>query len=107
MAKFGIFCKTINDLPTQAVLRVLDIECNMLQNDIERYGRDLRDDDVSILCFAQFVRMVKTGCITQFKKILPPDHIEFFKETLVRLTQAGELPASAMDQFDYAFSLKN
>ncbi len=107
MAKFGIFSKTISDLPTQAVLRVLDIECNMLQNDVERYGRDLRADDVSIMCFGQFVRMVKAGCVIRFSKFLPPDHIEFYKETIVRLTQAGELPPAAMDQFDFAFSLKN
>ena len=106
MAKFGIFSKTINDLPTQAVLRVLDIECDMLQKDVEHYGRHIREDDVSILCFGHFIRMVKAGCITRFSRILPPDHVEFFKETVVRLTQAGELPSTAMEQFDYAFSLK-
>jgi hypothetical protein len=35
---------------------------------------------------------------------LPPEHIEFYKETIVRLVQANELPPGAMGQFDFAFS---
>jgi len=31
--------------------------------------------------------------------------VEFYKETIVRLVQAGELPKGAMGQFDYAFKL--
>jgi hypothetical protein len=107
MAIFRIFSKTIGSLPAQAVLRTLDAECHMLQDDLTRFGRQLTDDGISILCFGQYVRMVKTGNIMRCSLYLPPDHIEFYKETIVRLVQAGELPPVAMDEFDYAFSLKD
>ena len=61
MALFTAFAKTIRNIPTQAVLRALDAECNLLQNDLEHYGRDLTEDGLSIICFGQYVRMVKAA----------------------------------------------
>jgi hypothetical protein len=106
MGIFRIFSKTIDSLPAQAIIRGLDAECHMLQDDLKRYGRKLTDDALSILSFGEYVHMVQAGNVTRCSRCLPPDHIEFYKETIVRLIQAGELPVLAMEEFDFAFSLK-
>ena len=36
---------------------------------------------------------------------LPPEHVKFYRQTVVRLIKANELPQSAMKQFDEAFSM--
>jgi hypothetical protein len=102
---FDLFTRTIAALPIKAVVKTLDLECKMLEDDFERQRLASTEDAFSILCFRQFVRMAKSGEAMQCVKPLPPDHVEFYKETIVRLVQAEELPASAMKQFDYAFHL--
>jgi hypothetical protein len=105
MAIFRIFSKTIDSLPAQAILKALEAECQMLLDDFARYGRELTDDGLSILSFAEYVHMIQAGAIMRCSTYLPPDHVDFYKETIVRLVQAGELPAMAVDEFDFAFSL--
>jgi hypothetical protein len=102
---FGTFSKMVSNLPAQAVLKAVELEGKMLEDDIElcRFGMD--EDAFSILCFRQFAQMARMGNVVRCAKPLPPDHVEFYKETIVRLVQAGELPKIAMNQFDYAFKL--
>jgi hypothetical protein len=101
---FELFAKMVADLPVRAIPRVLDLECQMLEGDAQNNRVDFPEDAHSILCFRQFVQTVKMGHAMLFPKPFPRDQIEFFKETVVRLVLADELPASAMDQFDAAFS---
>jgi hypothetical protein len=100
---FEIFAKMISGLPPEAILRALDVECAMLEQDRENHRLDRLDDALSILDFRQFIRMVQEGAFMRSIKPLPPDHLEFYKETVVRLVQTGHLPASAMKQFDSMF----
>ena len=100
---FELFAKMVTDLPARAIPGVLDLECKMLQADAQNHRVDFPEDAHSILCFRQFVQTAKLGHAMLFPKPFPPDHIEFFKETIVRLVQAGELPPSAMEEFDDAF----
>ncbi len=100
---FEIFAKTISKLPTEAILQLLDLECEMLERDAEIHRLYLPRDAYSIFCFRQFVRMVKFGEEMPFCPPLPPDHLEFYKETVVRLVHAKELPESAMKAFDDVF----
>lgn len=93
----------IGDLPPQGVLKALDLECRMLKDDVESNRLPLPADAFSILYFREFVRAIKFGDVLQPSRRLPPDHIEFFKKTIVRLVQANELPTAAMVQFDHAF----
>ncbi len=103
MRIFSIFSRMVSNLPAQAILKALEAECKMLQDDFEHYRVGFTEDILSILCFGQFVKMVKTDSVIRCSSHLPPDHAEFYKETIIRLIQAGELPESAMGQFDYAF----
>jgi hypothetical protein len=100
---FGRFTRTITNLPAEAVIKALDLECKMLEEDLDHQRLSSSEDASSILCFRQFVRMAKFGAAMRCTKALSPDHIDFYKETIVRLIQANELPESAMEQFDYTF----
>src|ERR1700691_1381187 len=100
---FELFAKVIRGLPPQGILKALEIECLMLKNDLENHHLPLPEDAFSIFYFREFVRAIALGHILHPVKPLPPDHIEFYKETIVRLVKANELPQAALDQFDYAF----
>jgi hypothetical protein len=100
---FETFAKTISNLPSECVLKALDSECKMLELDHENHRLDGFDDALSIFSFRQFLRMAREGRAMQCVKRLPLDHIEFYKETIVRLVHAGEIPKMAMEQFDYTF----
>ena len=102
---FDLFARTVTDLPVWAIVRALDLECKMLQDDFEHQRLTLPEDAFSILSFRQFVRMAKFGETMQCVRPLPPDHVEFYKKTIVRLVQANLLPPLAMEQFDYTFNL--
>jgi hypothetical protein len=102
---FDLFARTITDLPVWAVVRALDLECKMLQDDFEHQRLTLSDDAFSILYFRQFVRMAKFDEPMSCVKPLPPDHVEFYKKTIVRLVHSNQLPPSAMEQFDHRFHL--
>jgi hypothetical protein len=107
MQIFRIFSNVIRGLPAPAILRALDAECHMLEDDIEHYRFNLTDDVLSILCFRGFVRMAKADNVMRCYLHIPREHFEFYKETIARLVQAGELSSRAMEQFDYAFLTRN
>jgi hypothetical protein len=101
---FEIFARTIANLRVQCILKALDLECQMLKSDVESKRLPLPEDASSIFYFREFVNTVKLGRALKRGRLLPPDHAEFFKETIVRLVQANELPQAAMDKFDFAFA---
>jgi hypothetical protein len=100
---FELFAKMVTGLPASAISKALDLECEMLEDDLERYRLTFPEDTRAILGFRQFVQRVKSGQPMDCLKPFSADFIEFFKETIVRLLQAGELPSSAMDRFDDIF----
>jgi hypothetical protein len=102
---FGAFSNMISKMPIQAVLKSLDLECKMLEDDLQHHRLTVDEDTFSILCFSLFVQKVKAGEVMHRLKPVPYDHLEFYKETVVRLVNANELPASAMQQFERAFPL--
>lgn len=102
---FGAFSKMISNMPVQAVIKAIELECKMLESDKENHRVTLDEDAYSILSFGQFIRRVKAGEAVRLNKLLPLDHLEFYRETIVRLVNAGELPASTMEQFENAFPL--
>lgn len=101
---FELFAGVIARLPPEAVLKAIDLECNMLESDANERRLPVPTDAFSIFCFREFVRAVQRGQAMREVAPLPPDHLEFFKETVVRLVQADELPPAAMQQFDYIFA---
>ena len=95
----------IGNIPALAVLKALDGECKMLEDDLAHYRLSMTADTLSIFSFREFVQMAKLGVFLHCSMHLPPEHIGFYRETVVRLIQAGELPSSAMNEFDQVFAL--
>lgn len=102
---FGVFSKVISGLPIQAVLRTIDLECNMLENDQKHHPWLVDRDASSIISFRRFLKTITLGKTLGHFNPLPPDHLEFYRETIVRLVKANELPSSAMEEFEHAFPL--
>jgi hypothetical protein len=100
---FELFTTMIESLPPQAILKALDLECDMLENDAKNHRLPVPEDAFSIFYFREFVRAIKLRKVMRPVKPLPSVHIEFFKKTVVRLVQANELPQAALDQFDRQF----
>ena len=103
MQIFNSFARMIRGMPPKAIPRALDLQCKMLNNDATNERFDVKEDVLSILCFGRFMRLARTGGVHCFENPLPLDHVEFYKEIIVRLVKAKELPEQAMNQFDYAF----
>ena len=101
---FDTFAKTIETLSAEAILEALELESRLLEFDPENYRLYLPADAYSIFCFRQFVRAAKCGEAMPNCKPLPSDHLKFYKQTLVSLVQANELPRSILEQFDTVFA---
>lgn len=104
MHLFGVFTKMLSGVSPEAIFKALDLQCKMLLADLERDRGPMSDEVFSIFSFTQFLSAFQSGKTIQCARPLPPDHIEFFKETIVRMIAAGQLPASAMDEFDSVFN---
>jgi hypothetical protein len=102
---FNLFAKVISDVPAWAILKELDLESTMLEDDLWHHHLPLTQEAFSILRFCQFVRAARTGHEICSVEALPPDQMEFYKTTVVRLIHANQLPLSAADQFDHTFSI--
>ena len=100
---FDAFARTINNLPAEDILKALDLESFILKSYSENHRLYLPAEAYSIFCFGQFVRAAKCDEPMPNCKPLPPNHLKFYKQTVVRLIQANELPPSTLDQFDSAF----
>ncbi len=100
---FEAFSRSVTNLPAEAILKVLAVQAEMLEDDFEKRHMPLSGDGRSIISFHQFVRLIQHDeamlCVA-----IPPDHFEFYKETITRLIQAKELPGTAIDLFDRTFS---
>jgi hypothetical protein len=102
---FGAFSKMVANLPPEAVIRAVDLQCKTIRDDLSHDRFTVEADVFSILCFGDFMKSARNGKASSCNRNLPPDHLEFYRETIVRLVQANELPASAMKEFDRAFAV--
>lgn len=102
---FDLFVRIIADVPARVIVKELDLQCRMLENELWRHHQPLTQEAFSILRFGQFVRAAKTGRAVCSVEAIPPDHLEFYKTTVVRLIHANELPLAAADQFDHTFTV--
>lgn len=101
---FGPFIKMVQRLPANAIVQALGIESRMIQNDFERHRYALTDEAQSILYFREFIQAVKFGSELYFTRPFPPEHCDFFRQTVVRLIEANELPPQALETFDHLFA---
>ena len=101
---FSPFVKMVQRLPAKAIIQALEVEYRMVQNDFERYRFALTEEALSILYFREFIQMTKYGGELFFTRPFPPEHCEFYRQTLVRLIEANEVPPDAVEKFDKLFA---
>jgi hypothetical protein len=102
---FDLFSKMIRELPARAILKALAQLCKTLEDDLNKRRSAITIDAFSILYFGQFVRLAQLGKAMCVVESFPPEHIEFYRETITRLVQSEQLPASAVAEFDKAFAV--
>ena len=103
---FKDIARKISNLPDRGILEALDIECKTFRRDLGNCRLDLPSEVYSVLYFRLFVRAAKVGDSINCIVPLPADHIKFYRETLVRLVQANELPPSAISHFESTFAIE-
>jgi hypothetical protein len=100
---FATFAKIIDSFPAGEILKAIELEHLMLEENL-LYKRVVETEDTdSILFFCQFVNAVVDEDNILFVE-LPVAHVTFYRKTLRRLIDAGELGADAMKKFDLTFS---
>jgi len=92
----------LESIPTKAVLRVAEKERQMLEDDLDCRRISLTEDGVSVLHFCHFLGAVVLGT-DAVPATLPVEHVMFYRKTVERLIEAGELSASAKERFEAAF----
>lgn len=100
---FDLFAEKIITMPAKAIVDALGLDCKILEFDLRAYRPAFAEDEYSILCFRQFLRSAKSGSRVYPRRCLPPDHLELYKHTIVRLVHEAELPSTAMEDFEGAF----
>lgn len=99
---FVAFSRTIENIPAQAVLRAVELERWMIQDDLAHQRTVPLHEAASILCFCNFLKTAKFGGEIH-PSVLPMEHVPFYRKIVERLIEAGELPSSAKGQFDVTF----
>jgi hypothetical protein len=102
---FGLFCELIDRTPVQAVLPVVEVEYRMMEQDFTSKRVSLTEEVNSVWSFCNFLLAAGYGYGSRVVgTILPLEHFAFYRNTVERLVEAGELPGNAKERFDDAFS---
>jgi hypothetical protein len=100
---FNSFAEMIDDIPSQAVPRAVELERCMLEDDWIHKRISSLKEMISILSFGRFINAIIHG-----DKVLPVElpvaHVAFYRKTVMRLIEIGALPFSAKEEFDHSFS---
>lgn len=99
---FESFCVMIDKIPAKGVLTAVELERQMVQNDLAQKRTLPLKDAHSILAFCNFLKHTVNG-IHSVSTTLPLQHLSFYKKTVARLIEAGELPFETKELFDENF----
>jgi len=99
---FESFCEMLESIPIKAVLRAVDAERKMMEDDLSK-KRTERDESVSsVLGFCNFLMSAVCGVYDSIAT-LPAGHRAFYSRIVQQLVDAGELPAEITAHFDKIF----
>lgn len=105
---FASFSEMIANIPTQSIIRVLAAEAYMLGVDLARHRPLLPKEVGSILTFSRFIEAGgKRSSAFPTSIELPVAHVAFYRATVERLIEAGELPSTSIQEFGKAFGGSN
>ncbi|MDR3455839.1 MAG: hypothetical protein P4N60_00215 [Verrucomicrobiae bacterium] len=101
LSLFDSFADMIGTIPVGAILRTLEREQRMIEEDLAYQRPVSLKEAESILNFCYYVEAVREGLPGwAFTLPLPPEHLTFYRKTLDRLITAQELPPGARAEFD-------
>ena len=101
LSLFASFADMIESIPVGAILRTLEREQRMIEEDLAYQRPVSLKEAESILNFCYFVEAVREGSPAwAFTLPLPPEHLAFYRKTLDRLVAAQQLPSDAKVEFD-------
>ena len=101
LSLFDSFADMIENIPVGAILRTLEREQRMIEEDLAFQRPVSLKEAESILNFCYFVEAVRAGSPAwAFTLPLSPEHLDFYRKTLARLIAAQQLPAGAKTEFD-------
>jgi hypothetical protein len=101
---FESFSKMIDELPAKGVIPAAEREHQMLEDDLANNRSTPKKEAHSVLSFCRFLKAIKAGLKVP-PAILPPTDTAFYRRTMERLVEAGELPEHAQEHFDEAFTV--
>jgi hypothetical protein len=102
---FGLFCEMLDRTPAQGVLTVVQLEHRMMEEDLACRRVSLSEEVDSVRSFCDFLVTSASGCGSRIAStILPLEHFAFYRNTVERLIEAGELPGDAKERFDNTFA---
>jgi len=102
---FGLFCELIDRTPVQAILPVVEVEHRMMEDDFATKRVSESEEVNSVWSFCSFLLNVGHGYGCRIAStILPLEHFAFYRNTVERLVEAGELPQDSKEIFDDAFA---
>ena len=100
---FESFCEMLESIPIKAVLRAVDAERKMVEDDLDK-KRTERDEYVtSVLGFCNFLMLAVCGVYDTITS-LPSEHRAVYRKIVQRLVDAGELPSEITGHFEKIFS---
>jgi hypothetical protein len=104
MPLFEKFTEMVEKLPPKGVATAVRLERQMLEDDLA-HKRTMPIEDVrSIVAFSNFLENASDDADSITRSPIPIHHIGFYRTTVKRLVEAGELPGEAGALFDRAFS---
>lgn len=100
---FETFCEMLESIPANAVLRAVEAERRMVEDDL-KYKRTARDPYVSsVLSFCNFLTLAVCGVYSSMAT-LPVEHRMFYGKVVQRLVDAGKLPLGSTERFNGSFA---
>jgi|SRR5436309_1397277 len=100
---FESFCEMLESIPPKAVLRAVEAERRMVEDDL-RHDRVERDPCVlSVLSFCNFLTLAVCGVYASMA-CSPVEHRMFYGKVVQRLVDAGELPQGSAEHFKSSFA---
>jgi len=100
---FESFCEMLDSIPTKAVIRAVEAERRMVEDDLE-HKRTVRDPYViSVLSFCDFLALAVCGIYASMA-VLPAEHRMFYGKVVQKLVDAGELPLGTTERFNNSFA---
>jgi hypothetical protein len=96
---FETFCEMLESIPTKAVLRAVEAERRMVEDDLEHKRTERDPYVISVLSFCDFLTLAVCGIYASMAA-LPVEHRIFYGKVVQRLVDAGELPSGSTEFFN-------